>query len=110
MLKKVATRESLETASQDSGVISFDCKMLVAGIAFHLVDEGFASSIDADSVARATDRIRRAELHPCITKSEWAAMNNQDRLQWLLVESRTCAVLSGSVAALGTLRTQVITR
>src|SRR4051794_38315257 len=110
--KQTATRESMSSSttsgSTGGGVLCFDCKTLIAGIMFHLVDEGIALSIDTASGQRTMERLREAQVQPCVARSVWASMSNEDRLQWLLMESKTCAVLSGGVATLGPLRTQVI--
>ena len=106
--KQLMTARPSESSTENRGVISFDCHAVIAGIAFHLVDEGIALNLEPGSITRTLDRLRRNEVAPSIGRSEWATMTNEQRLQWLLVESKTCAVLSGGVASLSPLRTEVV--
>jgi hypothetical protein len=109
MMKKqlIAVREK-PAAKEMAGPLFFDCHMLVAGILFHVVEEGIALSFEADSLTQTTDRLRRQKVQPTISRSQWADMTNEQRLMWLLVESRTCVVLSSGVASLSPLRTETM--
>ena len=109
MMKKqlMAVREKRAT-TEISGPLSFDCHKVVAGILFHVVDEGIALTFESDSLTRTTERLRRQNIGPTISRSQWTEMTNEQRLTWLLVESRTCVILSGGVASLGPLRTETM--
>ena len=72
------------------GVLCFNGQNLLAGIVFHLIDEGIALSIDPQSLMRTAERVRQLDLHPCIPRSQWANMTDEDRLQWLMIEAKTC--------------------
>ena len=70
-------------------MLTFDPEQVLAGIVFHVIDEGLARGVCAESVAQAVGRLRlRTEL-PAIRRSAWLAMTHHNRLEWLLAESRT---------------------
>jgi hypothetical protein len=111
MMKKqlMAVRErKAATQTPTTGPLSFDSNKLVAGILFHVIDDGIALNFDTDSLAHTTERLRRQHIRPTISRSQWADMTNEQRLTWLLVESRTCVILSGGVATLGPLRAETM--
>lgn len=79
----------------------FDSSRIVLAIAFHLLDEGLAAAVDAasrDAVARGlADRGVRLD----ISQARWAAMDNRQRLRWLLAEATTGVTFGpGRVAVL----------
>jgi hypothetical protein len=70
-------------------MLHFEPEQVLAGIVFHVIDEGLARGVCADSVAQAVGRLRSRAQRPAIRRSAWLAMTHHDRLEWLLAESRT---------------------
>jgi hypothetical protein len=67
----------------------FSPGQVVAAVTFHLVDEGIAQRVCPKSVERVLRRLGRA-AHPVrISASLWRAMKNRQRMEWLLMSSRT---------------------
>lgn len=110
MIKKqmMVARERVPQKIESVGPVFFDFQKIIAGIVYHVVEEGIALAFNVESVTRATERLRRQDIHPTISRSQWGEMTNEQRLTWLLVESRTCVVLSGGVASLGPLRSETM--
>ena len=65
---------------------------VLAGIVFHLLDEGLVASVDPQSVERTRGRIRWAGYRFSIGRGAWASMSNRQRLEWLLEQSSTKVV------------------
>jgi hypothetical protein len=74
-------------------VFQFEPDRIVRAIVYHMLDEGLAREIAPDSVHNAVTRLRRRGVRPSIRRSAWVAMNNHERLEWLLAESRTVPLL-----------------
>ena len=74
-------------------VLQFEPDRIVRAIVFHMLDEGLAREIAPDSARNAVARLRRRAVRPSIRRSAWVAMNNHERLEWLLAESRTVPLL-----------------
>jgi DNA-binding NtrC family response regulator len=68
-------------------VLAFDPPAIVRAITFHLLDEGNARTINRESSQTAVDALSRRKSQLIISASLWAAMNNVQRLQWLLKQS-----------------------
>ncbi len=82
-----------------SMVLQFDPNRIIAGICFHLRDEGMASSISEDSIRRATNRMERQHLTLSMSLEHWEGMDHRDRLHWLLSESHTVLAMAPNGAA-----------
>jgi hypothetical protein len=67
----------------------FSPGQLVAAVTFHLLDEGIALRVCPKSVERVLKRLVRAARPVQISASLWRAMGNRQRMEWLLVSSRT---------------------
>ena len=74
--------------SVDKSMLRFDPEQVLAGIVFHVIDEGLARGVCAGSAAQAVARLRQRHHRPAIRRSAWLAMTHHDRLEWLLAESR----------------------
>jgi hypothetical protein len=98
-----AVRPALPNGSEPAG-LSFAAPDVIAGIAFHLLDEGLADRMCADSAGRAVTRMTAAGVPRIeISRSLWQEMSNPERLAWLLAASET----SYQVAKDGTARLKV---
>jgi hypothetical protein len=81
-------------------VLSHDT--VVAGISYHLIDLKHASGVDDDGVKKTARRLERKGFKAYIPSAEWEAMNDGQRLDWLLAVSETAYVLRADrVAVLG---------
>ena len=75
---------------------------IVAGISYHLIDLKHASGVDDDGVKKTARRLERKGFKAFIPRGEWEAMNDGQRLDWLLAVSETAYVLRADrVAVLG---------
>jgi hypothetical protein len=79
-----ATR-TLPDASQES--ITLSPREILAGITFHLADEGIAADVDVDSQQRVLRRLEKAKTQFEIAQRLWCAFSHRQRLDRLL--SRT---------------------
>jgi len=71
--------------------IVFDADMIVAGILFHLADEGIGSTVDPASLQSLRRRLKRANSNVTVVKrTRWESMSNPQRLEWLLAVSESC--------------------
>ena len=80
-------------AVETEAVFSFEPEKVGSAIVFHMLDEGLAREVAADSVRRTVSRLRRKNLRPAIRRSAWGAMTNHERLEWLLSESLTVPLM-----------------
>ena len=74
--------------------IRFDAARICAGVTFHLFDDVLVRSVDAASVMRTLRRLVEQNVHAAIARDAWQAMDGRDRLEWLLRNGRTRAVIS----------------
>jgi len=79
--------------ANDPSPLYFDPHRAVAGIAFHLIDEGITRIVAEESVQRTVNRLRHESFVLAIPARTWAAMSNADRLRRLLDETATEAAL-----------------
>jgi len=71
--------------------IAFDADTIVAGILFHLADEGIGSTVDPASLQSLRRRLKRANSNVTVVKrARWESMSNPQRLEWLLAVSESC--------------------
>lgn len=77
------------TAGGTEAVLSFEPEKVGRAIVFHMLDEGLAREVAAESVRRTVTRLTRRGLRPAIRRSAWRVMTNHERLEWLLSESLT---------------------
>jgi len=73
--------------------LHFDAERAVAGIAYHLIDEGITRLVSQDSMQRTVNRLRRESFALTISAPTWAVMTNSARLRRLLEETGTEAAL-----------------
>jgi hypothetical protein len=78
-------------------VLSFEPETVGRAIVFHLLDEGLAREVTAESVKRTVSRLRRRGLRPAIRRGTWEAMTNHERLEWLLSETMTVPLMRPEV-------------
>jgi hypothetical protein len=81
-------------------LLRFEPDRIVWGIVYHMLDEGLAREVAPDSMRNALARLRRRGVRLSIRHGAWLAMNNHDRLEWLLAESRTVPLLREDGAVL----------
>jgi hypothetical protein len=82
-----AVSPALREGSEPVG-FSFAAPQVIAGITFHLLDEGIATSVCAESAARVVRRMTAAGAPRVeISRSLWQEMSNPERLAWLLATS-----------------------
>jgi hypothetical protein len=85
----VGTRDDAVATTTALG-ISLDARGVVAGIAFHLVDEGLAERVCAESARRTVARLGAPGASVVdVSRSLWEEMSNAERLAWLLAGSAT---------------------
>jgi hypothetical protein len=77
-----------KTIQASTRVIWFDPARIVRGVTFHLLDEGKARGVSTESSESAVNCLARRVDHPAIAADKWAAMENPQRLQWLLDQGR----------------------
>lgn len=85
------------TADNDDDVITFTPYLLLAGIAYHVIDEDWAKTFDFESAEVALRRIKSIP-HPTIRRGEWAQMGNGTRLHWLKFQANTGVRIVGQTA------------
>ena len=72
---------------------SFNPDSAVRAIVFHLLDEKLAKEVGSDSVKRTVERLTARSFASAISRREWVAMTNSQRLEWLLAESQTITLV-----------------
>jgi hypothetical protein len=86
--------EAADESRHDAGAVySFEADAVARAIVFHMLDEGLAREVNAESVKRMVVRLRRRGLRPAIRRSAWQLMTNHERLEWLLSESLTVPLM-----------------
>ncbi len=81
--------------------IDFTPQKVVAGICFHLCDEGLATEVAVDSMRRSELRMTRERLELSILREHWESMEHRERLNWLMTQSHTVMSLApGGIATL----------
>jgi hypothetical protein len=73
---------------------------LLSGIAFHLIDNRTAVAIDDRARLKALGRLRRHGFRACVARSDWDAMGNAERLDWMLAVSDTTFMLTADRVAI----------
>jgi hypothetical protein len=74
-------------------VLNFDPDTVGRAIVFHMIDEGLAREVEAESVKKTVARLRRRGLLPSIRRGRWELMTNHERLEWLLSETLTVPLM-----------------
>jgi hypothetical protein len=94
--KRLARRVT-DDAQRDSvpAALQFTPERIVAGITFHLLDEGIGTSVALESTRRTLSRLRQESFTLTISSRIWASLSNAQRLKRLLEESRTEPSLLG---------------
>jgi hypothetical protein len=83
-----------------SAVITFDPDQIIRAICFHLLDHDRTTKILAISVYQTRDRLRRQHVRIMIARRQWEEMKNRERLDWLLIKSKTTRIYSDEVVSL----------
>ena len=92
---------SEETGSRDAArTIVMSPHKLLAGIAFHLIDNRHAMSVDDRARLKTLTRLRRHGFKACIARQAWEAMGNPERLDWMLAVSDTTFMLTADRVAI----------
>jgi hypothetical protein len=73
--------------------LQFEPELAVRAIVYHLVDEGVAVQVAADSIQAAIARLRRTAVRPSIEPWVWSEMTNPQRLEWLMEQTQTASRL-----------------
>jgi hypothetical protein len=79
--------EEAKPLRTDGRVLSFDPVRLIQAIAFHLLDEGKAHAVSTESCRDVAMRLALRFDRLTIPADLWAAMDNPQRLHWLLDQS-----------------------
>ena len=69
--------------------ITLSPREILAGITFHLADEGIAASVDVDSQQRALRRLEKAKTRFELAQRLWCAFSHRQRLDRLLSRTGT---------------------
>ena len=94
-------RGTQSAAGRMSGTIRLSPRQVLAGICFHLRDEGLVTSIATESVRRTELRLARERLELSVLREQWECMEHRERLNWLMAESHTVMSLApGGIATL----------
>jgi hypothetical protein len=89
-----APRGGADQAAPDAGaVLTFEPDVVARAIVFHMLDEGLAREVTAESVNRMVVRLRRRGLLPAIRRTAWQLMTHHERLEWLLSETLTVPLM-----------------
>lgn len=80
-------------ADGTDAVLRFEPDTVAGAIVFHMLDEGLAREVTAESVRRTVSRLSRRGLRPAIRRRAWQVMTNHERLEWLLSESLTVPLM-----------------
>jgi hypothetical protein len=83
---ETATR-TIADASEET--LTLSPREILAGITFHLADEGIADSVDNDSHQRVLRRLEKARARVEIPHRLWSAFSHRQRLDRLLSRSGT---------------------
>ena len=84
-----------------SAPLQFEPELAVRAIVYHLVDEGVAAQVAADSIEAAVVRLRRTAVRPSIEPWVWSEMTNPQRLEWLMEKTQTASrLISDEVSVL----------
>jgi hypothetical protein len=85
---------SVEGSADDGGGrFYFDPARICAGIEFHLLDEELVVSVEADSVVRTLRRLTEEDIRASVARAAWHGMSGRERLEWLLRNGRTRALI-----------------
>ena len=71
-------------SNNSNDAIQFDAGRMIAGITYHLVDSGIALELDPGSLKSICNRLQGNRTEAAIARNDWAAMEDPERLQWLL--------------------------
>lgn len=90
--------DEVNTTQCGTRMVSFDPSGIVRAISFHLLEEGKARVVNRESSEAATHKLSQRFVRVAISADQWAAMDNVQRLQWLLKQSHIVVKsgLSGS--------------
>jgi hypothetical protein len=78
---------SQTNATEPPRSLCFTPATIISGITFHLLDDRKVTAIDPQSQAFAAIALARRLDQLSIPADKWAAMENGQRLQWLLNQS-----------------------
>jgi hypothetical protein len=80
-------------AAAGSRTIVIRPEMVVAAIAFHLIDGGQAVGVDDVTARKTLARLRRNGFNAFVPRVIWESMTDRERLEWMLAVSDTVTVL-----------------
>ena len=86
--------------ARKDGIIIFEADRILQAICFHVVDEGKAAMVEPVSIRLTRVRLLRQKTRVVVTRFQWAAMSNPERLDWLLDRSKTTIVPAGQAVVL----------
>lgn len=86
-----------------SELLVFEPERIVLAVSYHLIDEAIASSVDPASRDAVTRCLAERSVRIALTRHRWAAMDNGQRLRWLLAQAQIDLTLGADrTASLGT--------
>lgn len=83
-----------------SELLVFEPERIVRAVAFHLLDEAIASSVDPASRDAVRRCLAERSVRIALTRHRWAAMDNVQRLRWLLAQAQIDVTLGADRTAL----------
>jgi hypothetical protein len=81
-------------------LLVFEPERIVLAVAFHLIDEAIASSVDPASRDAVTRCLAERSVRLALTRQRWAALDNGQRLRWLLAQAPIDVTLGADRTAL----------
>ena len=92
--------DQTSAASPNTNMLSFEPSSIVRAITFHLLDEGKARAVDPESTKAAVHKLSQRMSYLRISAAHWAAMDNGQRLQWLLTHGHVVVKSASSRPAM----------
>lgn len=83
-----------------SELLVFEPERIVMAVTYHLIDEAIASSVDPASRDAVTRCLDGRSVRLALTRHRWAAMDNGQRLRWLLAQAQIDVTLGADRTAL----------
>lgn len=68
--------------------LRFDSERLCAALAYHLREVELEAKLDARIVQALLQRVKGLETYAVVKRSDWVALTNPQRLQWLLTAAQ----------------------
>lgn len=97
--RRTSRRTEQERPDPGTPMLVLEPARIVLAIGYHLLEEGIAAAVDADSRDSAVRALAGLGMRLTVEKARWAAMRNSDRLHWLLAHASTTLALDADRTA-----------